>query len=129
MQFSGIIQTANASLGMSFTTYSTEMVVRTSSEEWKTRVPSPGPFLTHVAVTWEENGNLKYYENGSLRSEDSSVTFSQDDNQETAKLGYREAVWLSELTLWNSALAESSANKQYKSSKFIYKTYLKRFSG
>ncbi len=109
---------ANTSLGMSFTSDTTEIKVRTTSEEWTTHVPGPGPFLTHVAVTWDENGFLRYYENGRLRAEDASVMPLRKD-EETSISVDREYLWLNELKLWNSVLPEFSAKNQYSTSKFI----------
>ena len=103
---------------MSFTSDTTEIKVQTSSEEWTTRVPSPGPFPTHVAITWDENQKLRYYENGSLRAESASAELSGNDNEETSMSVYREYVWLNELKLWNSVLPEFSAKNQHGTSKF-----------
>ena len=118
-QYSGVVNAANVSLGMSFISDTTEIKVRTATEEWTTRVANPGPFLTHVAVTWDANGNLRYYENGSLRAENTSVVLSGEDNQDLSmSVANREYLWLNELTLWNSALSEFSAKNEHNTSEF-----------
>ena len=102
---------------MSFVSDTTEIKVQTTSEEWTTHVASAGPFLTHVSVTWEANGNLRYYENGSLRAENTSVMLS--GSEDTSMLVDREYLWLNELTLWNSALSEFDAINEHNTSKFM----------
>lgn len=116
--FTAKIGSANVSLGMKFASESTEIKVRTPSEEWKTRVPYPGPFLTHVTITWDEKSHLRYYENGSLLAEDASVLLLRKENNHTSLSTYPEYVWLNELKLWNSALTEPSAITQHRTSKF-----------
>ena len=104
---------------MSFNSDTSEIKVRTSSEEWTTFVSSPGPFVTHVAITWQEDGNLRYYENGSLRAESSSVVLAEIDKERSSTSVHRESMWLNELTLWNFGLLEFNARSQYSTSKFI----------
>lgn len=116
---SGAIHIADATLAMSFNSDTSEIKVRTSSEEWTTIVPSPGPFVTHVAITWQEDGNLRYYENGSLRAESSSVVLTETEKERSLMSVHRECMWLNELTLWNFGLPEFNAKTQYSTSKFI----------
>ena len=101
---------------MSFNSHMSEIKVRTTSEEWTALVPSPGPFAAHVAITWQEDGNLRYYENGSLRAESSSTVLAEEKEASLMPV-YRECVWLNELTLWNFGLPEFSARTQYITSK------------
>lgn len=111
---------SSGSLGVKFDTNSIDIVVKTSSEQWSTQVLHPGPFMTHVAVTWSENAYLRYYENGTLLAEVPSLIRSRQKylaNSSIAIISTPENITLNQLTLWRTALSEFTAKSQYKTSK------------
>jgi hypothetical protein len=77
-------------------------------------IPNPGPFPTHVAITWEDNSYLRYYENGTLLAEvqavvDRKLTYSNMTNS--------EYTWLNQLTFFDRQLTKQDVKTQYQKSK------------
>ena len=119
-QSDAIVYSTSGSLGVKFDTTSMDIVVKTSSERWSTRVLHPGPFMTHVAVTWYENSYLRYYENGTLLAEvPSLISFQQKYivNSSMSIISKPANISLNQLTLWRTALTEFAMKSQYKTSK------------
>lgn len=91
-----------------------KITMQTLEQHWKAMVPIPGPFLTHLAITWEDNSYLRYYENGSLLAEVTAVT--------DLKLTYpnvtgAQYAWLNSFTFFNRKLTTHEVKTHFENSK------------
>ena len=76
-------------------------------------IPSPGPFPTHVAITWEDNLYLRYYENGSLLAEVPAGVQSKLAHPNASNIQY---AWLNELALFDKQLTNHDVKIHYEQS-------------
>ncbi len=76
-------------------------------------IPNPGPFPTHVAITWEDNSYLRYYENGTLLAEVAAVVEPKLTYPNTTNVQY---AWLNELAVFDQKLTNHDVKTQYRES-------------
>ena len=104
-----------------------EINLRTSSQQWITHVLHPGPFITHVAVTWKENSYLKYYENGTLVAEVPGSVSERPGYPYTSLSAFVDLprLWLHRMKLWNEGMTSEDVCSHYGSSKsaFVEQTF------
>ena len=98
-----------------------DISLQTASQEWTAHVLHPGPFMTHVSVTWEESSYLRYYENGTLVTEVPAMMNEGPSYPNTSLSVFVDLPfqWVHEMKLYNEALTPSDAYNQYASSKFL----------
>ena len=113
-----MVQNEIALLGFTFREQPMKITVQTPHQQWTVKIPSPGPFTTHVAVTWEDDSYLRYYENGTLLAEVSAVADPslKFPNIDASSLPY---AWLNELSLFDQRLTKSDVQSEYQESKFL----------
>ena len=98
-----------------------EINLQTASQQWTAHVLHPGPFITHVSVTWEESSYLRYYENGTLVTEVPAMINERPGYPYTSlsvfvDLPYQ---WLHQMKLYNEAMTSLDAYSQYGFSKLL----------
>ena len=115
------IQTQATSLSLTSKQGWMEISLRTASQQWTAHVLHPGPFTTHVSVTWEESSYLTYYENGTLVTEVPATMNERPGYPYTSLSVFVDLpyLWLHQMKLYNQALTSLNAYDEYALSKFF----------
>lgn len=97
-----------------------EVNLQTPSQQWIVHVLHPGPFLTHVSITWEESAYLRYYENGTMVAEVPAMPHELPGYQYTSLSVFVNLpfLWLQRMKLWSEKMSSSDAYGEYGRSKF-----------
>ena len=91
-----------------------KITMQTLDQHWNAMVPIPGPFLTHMAITWEDNSYLRYYENGSLLAQITAVTDSKLTYPNSTGVQY---AWLNSFSYFDKKLTTREVKMHYENSK------------
>ncbi|XP_028392900.1 uncharacterized protein LOC114517402 [Dendronephthya gigantea] len=102
-----LIQNEISTLGLTFNDRALNIDMQTSHQHWRAMIPKPGPFTTHVAITWEDHSYLRYYENGTLLAEVAAVSDTKLPNPNKTNIQF---IWLNEFTVFDRQL---DAKAQY----------------
>ena len=96
-----------------------EINLQTASQQWVAHVLNPGPFITHVLITWEESAYLRYYENGTLVSEVAAMIHEHPGDPYTSLSVFVDLprLWLHQLKVWDQQLISSHGYDEYATSK------------
>ncbi|XP_028409028.1 uncharacterized protein LOC114531613 isoform X2 [Dendronephthya gigantea] len=92
-----------------------EVNLQTPSQQWIAHVLHPGPFPTHVSITWEESACLRYYENGIMLAEVPAMLHERPGYQYTSLSVFVDLpyLWLQRMKLWNEKISSSDAYSEY----------------
>ena len=110
----GLIQSEITSLGLTFYEHTMKINMKTSDQHWTVNILRPGPFLTQMTITWEDNSYLRYYENGTLLAEVSAKVNSRLTYSNTTNFQY---AWLNKLALFDKQLTKPEVKTLYGKSK------------